>query len=113
MLDGIFGEDEAHDRRRFDHLSFVLGEVVEACRQEVDRRRNDVIRRAVRGDPPITFALKSTVVDHHRHHLFDEQGIALSGTDAADDPLVEADRPRISSIIRPVSPSDSGASRIS
>ena len=55
MLDGILGEDEADDRRRFDDISLVLGEVVETSRQErVDRRRNDVIRGPVRGDPAIT-----------------------------------------------------------
>jgi hypothetical protein len=93
MLDGILREHEADHGCGFDHVALVGLEGVETRGQErVDAGRHDEVCRRIGDGPAVALAVQRPVVDEHRDHLLDEEGIAFRGPDdASHDLRVEPD----------------------
>ena len=81
----------AFDRGSLDHAPFGVGETVEPGREEgLHARWDGDVGEVRRRDPSALALLQRAVVDQHRHHLLDEQRIALCGLrDAAPHGLLE------------------------
>ena len=81
------------DRRPFEDDSLVVGEPVDARRQQqVDRRRDANVRHVADHAPSCALAAQDALVDEHRDHLLHEQRIALRGlVDALADVIGQRD----------------------
>ena len=66
------------DRGALQHRALDRGQAVESRRDQcLDRRRHLHLRQIPDGDPSVVLSHEMAVVDQHRDHLLDEQGVAF------------------------------------